>query len=421
MSILHRAIERRLESLSVPVALTLASGERIGPVDAPVTLHLRDAHSAMLLARGKLGALGSAVVEGRVAIEGRARDLMAVVSGLMPQATGHRSWFGRAWLHLRSRLFHSRSCDAQQIAFHYDVSDDFYVLWLDPRRIYSCAYFNRPGRSLAEAQQAKLDHVCRKLMLRPGDRFLDIGAGWGGLLLWAAEHYGVKAHGITLSRNQHEFVQRLIAERRLGERVRIELRDYRDLKPERRYDKIASVGMFENVGRTNMRAYFGRLRDLLEPGGLVMNHGITAGALDDAQVSGDLGDFIERYVFPGGELIHVSEVMRQAAGVGLEMVDMENLRPHYAQTLWSWSDALENSLEQAERILERGRTREQAAAILRAYRLYLAGCALAFERGWVSLHQVLATRPTGNIENGTIRGAQSVYPFHRDHVYGAAS
>jgi cyclopropane-fatty-acyl-phospholipid synthase len=299
---------------------------------------------------------------------------------------------------------------------HYDIGNDLYAAMLDKRMIYSCAYWKDAG-DLDTAQEAKLDLICRKLMLQPGERFLDIGAGWGGLLLWAAEHYGVDATGITLSRNQHAHVSRLIVERGLSARVRIELRDYRELDEGARFDKIASVGMFEHVGQANMPAYFGKIARLLAPGGLVLNHGITAGRLEPGPLGAGMGEFIGKYIFPGGELLHVSHVLRELAGAGLEMVDTENLRPHYARTLWAWSDALENRLAEAQAILERTHGPEGGGAILRAYRLYLAGCAMCFEQGWIALHQMLATRPDGRLETGALRGAQSAYPFNRAFMY----
>jgi cyclopropane-fatty-acyl-phospholipid synthase len=317
----------------------------------------------------------------------------------------------------RSLALHTPHKDAQQVQFHYDVSDDFYALWLDPHRVYSCAYFRDVGMSLAEAQEAKLDHICRKLMLRPGEKFLDIGAGWGGLLMWAAENYGVDATGITLSRNQHAHVNRLIDEKGLKGRVRMELRDYRELNGHVAYDKIASVGMFEHVGHANMPSYFEKIRSLLKPGGLVMNHGITAGGIESGQLGAGMGDFIEKYIFPGGELLHVSHVLRELSVGGLEMLDVENLRPHYARTLWAWSDALESHLDEAQRVLETTGVARDAGKVLRAYRLYLAGCAMSFERGWLGLHQVLASRLDGRPETGNMRGAQSTYPFNREYMY----
>jgi cyclopropane-fatty-acyl-phospholipid synthase len=191
--------------------------------------------------------------------------------------------------------------------------------------------------------------------------------------------------------------------------VQMKLLDYRDLPEEEPFDKIASIGMFEHVGRAMLPTYFGKIRRLLAPGGLLLNHGITAGGTRNAQLGGGIGDFIERWIFPGGELLHVSHVLEVMAEQGLEGLDTENLRPHYARTLWAWSDALEARLDEA-----RGVTGEKT---LRAYRLYLAGSALGFERGWMALHQTLAARPSGSMDDGPLRGAQSSYPFRRDYMY----
>lgn len=412
-------ITSRLDQLAVPLRLRLPDGQVLGSPLARVMIELTDGSSLVTFAAGQIGAIGEDYVEGRVKIEGSMRDVMAAAAQLLPGSPvdSDTGWWTGLLRRAKSLAAHSRERDAAQIQFHYDVSDAFYALWLDPRRVYSCAYFREPTLDLAGAQEAKLKHICRKLMLRPGDRFLDIGSGWGGLLLWAAEHHGVDATGITLSRNQHAHVQRLIDERGLGDRVRVELRDYRDLDVAEPFDKISSVGMFEHVGRAHMPAYFTRIRELLRPGGLVMNHGITAGGLDNAQLGAGMGDFIEKYIFPGGELLHVSHVLRETALAGLEMVDTENLRPHYARTLWAWSDALEARLEEAREVLIASAGPERAEPILRAYRLYLAGSAMSFERGWISLHQMIATRPDGQVEHGPLRGAQSDYPFTRDFLY----
>lgn len=419
MDALTRKIETQLVALPVAVALELPNGQRAGKASADVVLTFGDWGSLAVLAAGQIGKLGEDIVEGRVQFQGRVRDLMAAGARLLPGSpvASDTNWWNEMLRRARSLALHSPQKDAEQIQFHYDVSDDFYALWLDPRRVYSCAYYRETGMSLAQAQEAKLDHICRKLMLRPGERFLDIGAGWGALLLWAAEHYGVDATGITLSKNQHAHVQQLIEAKGLQGRVRMHLRDYRDLDESQGYDKIASVGMFEHVGRANMPVYFGKVRRLLKPGGLVMNHGITAGGVNTSQLGAGMGEFIGKYIFPGGELLHVSQVLREMATADLEMVDTENLRPHYARTLWAWSDALEERLPEAQRVLETTGSARDASKVLRAYRLYLAGCAMSFEQGWISLHQMLATRPDGRLETGSLRGAQSQFPFNRDYIY----
>jgi cyclopropane-fatty-acyl-phospholipid synthase len=422
----------RLPQLPSDIALQLPHGQLLGAVNARVKLTSLNWSSIARLKAGQVGALAEDYVEGKLQLEGAMRDVMRAVTKVLPGnpvESGTSQWPG--WLRrLKSLTAHTPAKDAAQVQFHYDVSDDFYALWLDPRRVYSCAYYRDFGdqMTLARAQEAKLDHICRKLMLQPSERFLDIGAGWGALLLWAAEHYGIDATGITLSKNQHAHVQKLIDEKGLGQRVRIELRDYRDLSEARPFDKISSVGMFEHVGQANMDAYFSKIRRLLAPGGLVMNHGITAGGLENQQLGAGMGDFIGKYIFPGGELLHVSAVLTHMARAGLEMVDTENLRPHYARTLWDWSDALEAQLDEARQVLTLDGGAERAEKTLRAYRLYLAGSAMSFEEGWISLHQMLATRPSGTVRDAAISsalhaavkaviGAQSVYPFSRDYMY----
>ncbi|MBX3606752.1 MAG: class I SAM-dependent methyltransferase [Piscinibacter sp.] len=414
MGPLDTALERKLAGLNLPLAVVLPGGRRFGPEPAVVTLHLKDYAGLAHLVAGQIGRVGQDYVEGRLDFDGHLRDLMAIAAQMIGDDptrpdTLPLTWWREIWRHVKSRNRHAPEADARQIEHHYDVSDDFYALWLDPRRVYSCAYYRERGMALAQAQEAKLDHICRKLMLREGERFLDIGAGWGALLLWAAEHYGVKAHGITLSRNQHAHVNRLIEERGLGGRVSMDLRDYRELPEDEPYDKIASVGMFEHVGLVRLPDYFAKIHRLLRPGGLLLNHGITAGGTRNEQLGAGMGDFIERYIFPGGELLHVSQVLKTMSEEALEPVDVESLRPHYARTLWAWSDALEANLDSARRL-----TRE---AVVRAYRLYLAGSAMCFEHGWISLYQMLAARPSGDLEVGALRGAQSAYPFNRGYMY----
>ena len=332
---LEKLMAARLDSGTRSLAVAWPGG-RVGPGDAKVLLRFRATRWLTAMAQARLGDLAEAYVRGELDIEGSMRDLMAAAAALVQDPTSEAlvSPWRRLWQHWRSRRHHDRAHDAQQVQFHYDVSDDFYALWLDPRRVYSCAYWPAGVNDLAAAQEAKLDLICRKLKLEPGLRFLDIGAGWGGLLLWAAEHYGVQAHGVTLSKHQHAHVSRLIQARGLTDRVRMELLDYRDIActdwGRRPFDRIASVGMFEHVGDAQLPGYFSTLQALLAPGGLMLNHGITAGGLHNHQLGAGMGDFVERHIFPGGELVHVSRVTTTLAEGGLELLDAENLRPPHA-------------------------------------------------------------------------------------------
>lgn len=413
MRSLSMLVESRIARLSSPLSLAWPGG-RAGPASAPVRLTLRRSDLLPSLAQGHIGKLADAYVRGELEIDGDLSEVMAIAAELVgdPVRLG-RSSLVNTWLRrLRSRWRHRPQRDAEQVRFHYDVGDAFYALWLDPLRVYSCAYFASPELTLAQAQQAKLALICRKLQLRGGQRLLDIGAGWGGLLLWAAKHHGVRATGITLSRDQHAHATRLIEQQGLSGQVEMRLMDYRELPLAERFDCVASVGMLEHVGSAQLGSYCATLQRLLHPGGLVLNHGITAGGLHNSQLGAGMGDFIDKHIFPGGELVHVSRLAQHLAGAGLELLDLENLRPHYARTLWAWSDALEHNLVRARALT--------SEATVRAYRLYLAGCAMCFERGWLSLHQLLAARPDGDLATGSMRGAQSVYPFNRRHMLASS-
>lgn len=302
----------------------------------------------------------------------------------------------------RSTGRHSRASDRRAIAFHYDISDAFYALWLDEQMVYSCAYFEHPDESLDQAQRNKLDHICRKLRLRAGENLLDIGCGWGALVRWAARHYGVKAHGITLSRNQYEYARRRIRDEGLDGLVEVELRDYRDLPGQARYDKIASVGMFEHVGLKNLPLYFATAQRLLKPGGLFLNHGITTDS--DGWRTSVATQFINRYVFPDGELDTVGNVQRVMEGGGFEVLDLEALRPHYALTLRRWVRRLEARRDEAlEHVNE---------ATYRVWRLYMAACALQFEAGAIGVYQILGAR-RGGAANPVPLTRRDLYPQAR--------
>ncbi|MDO8777219.1 MAG: cyclopropane-fatty-acyl-phospholipid synthase family protein [Burkholderiaceae bacterium] len=278
---------------------------------------------------------------------------------------------------------HSKDSDRAAISFHYDVSNDFYRLWLDEERVYSCAYFTNADESLDQAQRNKLEHICRKLRLQPGERLLDIGCGWGALVCWAARHHGVRAHGITLSGQQLEYARQRIRSEGLQDLVTVELRDYRDLAGEGVYDKVSSVGMFEHVGLANLPTYLASVMRVLRPGGLFLNHGITHD--EEGWNKTVATEFINRYVFPDGELDCVSNIQLGMERAGFEIHDVEGLRPHYALTLRHWVQRLEANREAA--------LREVDEPTYRVWRLYMAACALEFESGGTGIYQILASTP----------------------------
>jgi cyclopropane-fatty-acyl-phospholipid synthase len=297
---------------------------------------------------------------------------------------------------LRGSL-HSKERDRQAITYHYDRSNDFYALWLDRRMVYSCAYFAAPDDDLDTAQERKLDYICRKLRLQPGERLLDIGCGWGGLVIYAAQHYGVEAYGITLSQAQAELAQKRIAEAGLSERCRVEVRDYRDVNEQGHdqsagkagtrhspynFDKIVSVGMFEHVGQPLLPTYFRQAWQLLRPGGVFLNHGIASVITDPPQHE---SAFNQRYVFPDGELVPISTTLRAAETSGFEVRDVESLREHYALTLRHWVRRLESHAEEA---------RQLASDITyRIWRIYMSASIHAFLTGGVNIYQTLLAKP----------------------------
>ena len=278
----------------------------------------------------------------------------------------------------------SKSTNRNAISFHYDVSNEFYALWLDKQMLYSCAYYEHPMQTLEQAQCNKMDHICRKLRLQPGEHLLDIGCGWGALVCWAAEHYGAITHGITLSQKQYDHARQIIKQRGLEGKASVELLDYRDLNGEARYDKLVSVGMFEHVGLKNLPCYFAAANRVLKPGGLFLNHGISSRVSGWKKTVGT--EFINSYVFPDGQLETISTVQTLIEQANFEIHDVEGLRRHYALTLREWVKRLEARREDALHYVPE--------SVYRVWRLYMTGCALAFEEGGMGLYQILTSKRT---------------------------
>jgi cyclopropane-fatty-acyl-phospholipid synthase len=290
---------------------------------------------------------------------------------------------------------HSRDRDWRAISYHYDYPAEFYSLWLDGHMVYSCAYFANSEEDLDSAQERKLDYICRKLRLRPGDRLLDIGCGWGGLIMHAAAHYRVQAVGITISVPQAELARERIRQSGLNDRCRVEVCDYRDVESDRPYDKIASIGMFEHVGEALLPEYFSRVWELLQPGGLFLNHGIAYSATYQRRCS----SFIDNYVFPDGELVPISTTLRAAEMSGFEVRDLESLREHYPLTLGHWVRRLEAHSDEARRITDE--------ATYRLWRIYMSGSAHAFKTGRLNVYQALMSK---------CPGGSSALPLTREHL-----
>ena len=279
--------------------------------------------------------------------------------------------------------------DASAIAHHYDVSNDFYALFLDPLMVYTCAYYRDPDGKLEQAQQDKLDLVCRKLRLKSGETMLDIGCGWGSLSVWAAQHYGVRAHGVTLSRAQADWAAARIAREGLTGRCLVEYRDWRDIPPVARYDKIAAVGIIEHVGIKNYPAFFGGVRERLNDGGLFLNHGIHH---EFHWRRTSQTDFLLRNVFPNGDLSGFTETVTEMERAHWEVQDAENLRLHYARTCRHWVERLRARADEARAIV--------GERIYRTWLLYLTCSAMAFEGGSIGLYQVVV-RKQGDRTGGT--------------------
>jgi cyclopropane-fatty-acyl-phospholipid synthase len=291
---------------------------------------------------------------------------------------------------------HSTRRDREAVRFHYNVGNAFYALWLDTRMVYSCAYFAHADDDLDGAQESKLDLICRKLRLVPGDRLLDIGCGWGGLIMHAAKWYGVFAVGITLSDAQAELARERIAAAGLSDRCTVELRDYRQLPRDAQFDKISSVGMVEHVGRKRLDEYFSCAYAALRPGGLFLNHGIVSigGSRPEgvtSRITGRIwqrGEFIDRYVFPDGELVPSATVIASAELSGFELRDVESLREHYVLTLRHWTRNLEAHRDEAVALV--------GEPTYRVWRLYMATATYGFRTGRIGIIQSLLAKPNAD-------------------------
>jgi cyclopropane-fatty-acyl-phospholipid synthase len=380
------------------LALILPDGTVLGPAEARARLIVRspDALRRIVAAPGELG-FARAYVAGEIDLDG---DIYAALPAMLelpsaPQLA--RLWLaaarvvGRQGLRplptppeearLRGRR-HTRRRDAAAVSHHYDVSNAFYRLVLGPSLTYSCAVYEHPDATLEEAQAAKHELICEKLGLQPGMRLLDVGCGWGTLLLHAAERYGVHGVGVTVSARQAELARERVAEAGLADRIDIRLADYRDIH-DGPFDAISSVGMFEHVGLSRLGTYFRRLHELLHPEGRLLNHGIARRPGRRSPIRRNT--FVGRYVFPDGELHEIGAVVSAIQAASFEVRHTETLREHYALTLRAWVQNLEANWDEA--------VAHVGAARARIWRLYMAGSALGFEAGRLQLHQVLAVRP----------------------------
>jgi len=340
-----------------------------------VTLTVNDASTLPQLLDPSLNTLGRLYVEGLIDVKGRLADIIACAYQLADASFGGNGTLTRAVRHFA----HGKNDDQAAIAYHYNVSNDFYRLWLDRNMVYSCGYFEQGDETLDDAQLRKIDHILTKIRLEPGQSLLDIGCGWGALVIRAAQKFRARCVGITLSEAQFEYARERVRDAGLADMVDIRLQDYRDISGQ--FDRITSVGMFEHVGRDNLPGYFTIMRKLLRPGGYAMNHGITSTDPSGGETQHGGGEFIDQYVFPHGELPHLSQVIHDMQQAGLETLDVENLRRHYAQTLTHWSERYEAESERIRQLVD--------DKTYRIWRVYLAGCAHAFAIDQVSIYQVL--------------------------------
>lgn len=373
-------ISQYLQNL-IPVTFALETAEEFqvigsGPVQFRVRVKGEIPRKELL--RSTSLALGEAYMRGDIEVD---RDLYEVLDLFL----GHMDRFKRSPRALKGILDTSLDIRKQkeEVSFHYDIGNDFYELWLDETMSYSCGYFAHTGTSLFEAQVAKVDHILEKLQLKEGMKLLDIGCGWGFLLKRAAERYGVRGVGITLSEEQYRRFSQDIQEGRLQEMLEVHQMDYRELaKCGMKFDRVVSVGMLEHVGRGNYGRFLASVDEVLKPGGLFLLHYISA----LKEHSGD--PFIRKYIFPGGVIPSLREIISLLPDYRFYTLDVESLRQHYVRTLHCWR---ENFLKNREKIVEK-----YGEEFARMWELYLASCAATFHNGVIDLHQILVSKGVNN-------------------------
>jgi cyclopropane-fatty-acyl-phospholipid synthase len=405
LSLKHQIIDYARQCAAVPLEIIFwdDSRELVCPADAPsrssyacsIRFKTRKAAQQSIF-RGSLG-FGEAYMEGEIEVDGDLREIIKM--SLHPVFSSCQAPALGRLLPLAGIFFNYNSIDGahRAIAHHYDRGNDFYRLWLDRSMTYSCAYFKKPGNSLEQAQTDKYEHICRKLMLKPGESLVDVGCGWGGMLIYAARNYGITGSGYTLSKNQLEYARARADEAGVADRVTFHFEDYR--KAEGRFDKFVSIGMFEHVGHKYYPAFFRKTAELLKPGGLGLLH--TIGKNDGTPTD----SWITTYIFPGGELPQLYDICRISGRHNLRLTDIENLRFHYHLTLERWLEGFEKNLDRIREVFA-DRDPAETERFLRCWRLYLTGSSVNFSHGSLDLYQITFTN-----------GLNNTLPLTREHLY----
>ena len=402
---LSRWVETMQAQANLPLRLELWNGTHVD-LGQQTQVTIKGPHVSALsyLIRPSLANLGQAYVEGKFDVDGRLQAVIDVAHALAARSLSPARTLGQ----ILRPFTHTRKKDAAAIRYHYDVSNAFYQSFLDERMVYSCAYFEHGDEDLDTAQLKKIDHILTKIGLQPGESLLDIGCGWGALVIRAAQRFGAHCVGVTLSENQAKLARERVAAAGLCKLITIRLQDYRDV--EGQFDRVTSVGMFEHVGLKNLPLYFKKINALLKDDGLAMNHGITTTFTDHRNAPLGGGEFIEKYVFPHGELPHIGHVLTTMQEGGLEALDVENMRRHYAQTCALWADNFERNTSHIRSLVDEKR--------YRIWRIYLAGCAHAFTHDWISLNQIVCGKAGRHA--GALRKSRA-YMYRQCHATEYAS